>query len=325
MALTSSPRNRHSFRALLLLVLALVGASGAQAPVTGTVQMLEEPRVALVIGNGQYAEHPVTTATADALAMARALKAARFQVIQRLDADKRQMSDAIGVFRQRLRRGGVGLIYYAGHAIQVDGRNYLMPLGSDVDSETAAAFEAVDLGALVDMMAAADTRVNIVIVDANRAHSLAARLPTAAPGLARLESAGGVLVAFAATPGTVVADVPVGGNSLYTRMLLDSMAAPGRSLPEVFRSARSLVASVTPDQVPWFSSSSSEEFAFLLAAPGSEDEDAWLAAGENEKGRSRKWLWLLLGLGVAGSVAIAGSDGDPGPSTGGVEIEVVVP
>ena len=280
--------------------------------------------MALVIGNGNYSE-PLNTATENALDMARALKAAGFQVIQRLNADKRQMSDAIGAFRQRLRRGGVGLVYYVGYAMHIAGRNHLLPVHSDIDSEAAAAFEAVDLGSLIEAMEAADTRVDIVILDACRAHSEVERLPAAAPGLARLESDRGVFIALAASPGTVAAAPPVGGNSLYTTMLLESMSVPGRTLTEVFRTTREMVTGVWPSQVPWFSSSSSEEFVFRFAAREAGEENTPSTIPEDDKARSRRWLWVLLGLGVAGSIAVASGDGDADPPTGGVEIEVVVP
>ncbi len=290
------------------------------------MEILDEPRVALVIGNGVYTERPLATATNDALAMNRALKASGFQVIQRLDADKRGITDAIGDFRQRLRRGGAGLFYYAGYAVQVANRNYLVPIGSNIDSESAAAFEAVDLGALVSTMETAGNRINIVILEAGRPYPGARKLSSSATGLARVESSDGVFVAFSTSPGTVVnVAAPAGGNSLYTKMLLKSMAIPGRTLPEVLRTARALVTNTTTDQVPWFSSSSSEDFMFLFDEREPGTDNPLLAMTAEEQSRSRKWLWLLLGLGVAGSIAVASSDGDQVPSTGGVEIEVVVP
>ncbi len=307
----------------VLLVLCQAGAVAARSG--GSIEILEEPRVALVIGNGAYAERPLLTATADALAMTRALKAAGFQVIQRLDAEKRGITDAIGDFRQRIRRGGVGLFYYAGYAMQVAGRNYLVPIGSNIDDESVAAFEAVDLGALVSTMETAGNRINIVILEAGRTFPAARRLSSAV-GLARVESSDGVFVAFSTSPATVVNDAaPAGGNSLYTKMLLKSMAIPGRSLPEVFRTARVLVTNSDTNQVPWFSSSSSEDFMFLLEERESGSDNPLLAMTAEEESKSRKWLWLLLGLGVAGSIAVAQSDGDQVPATGGVEIEVVVP
>ena len=307
-------------------VLLTLCQAGVVAAGNGSIEVLVEPRVALVIGNGAYVERPLASATEDALAMTRALKASGFQVIQRFDADKRGMTDAIGSFRQRIRRGGAGLFYYAGYAMQVADRNYLVPIGSNIDNDSATAFEAVDLGALVSAMETAGNRINIVILEAGRPFPGARKLTSAAAGLARVESSDGVFVAFSASPGTVVnVAAPAGGNSLYTKMLLKSMAIPGRTLPEVFRTARALVTNTTTGQVPWFSSSSSEDFMFLFEEREPGAGYSSLAMTAEEESKSRKWLWLLLGLGVAGSIAVASSDGDEVPSTGGVEIEVVVP
>ena len=307
-------------------VLLTLCQAGVVAAGNRLVEVVEEPRVALVIGNWAYAERPLASATDDALAMIRALKASGFQVIQHLDADKRGMTDAIGNFRQRIRRGGAGLFYYAGYAMQVADRNYLVPIGSNIDDDSATAFEAVDLGALVSAMGKAGNRINIVILEAGRPYPGASKLSSSATGLTRVESSDGVFVAFSASPGTVVnVAAPAGGNSLYTKMLLKSMAIPGRTLPEVFRTARALVINTTTGQVPWFSSSSSGDFLFLFEEREPGADYSFLAMTAEEESKSRKWLWLLLGLGVAGSIAVASSDGDEVPSTGGVEIEVVVP
>ncbi len=321
---TTSLAGRISAWKSACVLLALCQA-GVVAAGNGSIEILEESRVALVIGNGAYAERPLASATNDALAMTRALKASGFQVIQRLDADKRGMTDAIGNLRQRIRRGGAGLFYYAGYAMQVAGRNYLVPIGSDIDNDSATAFEAVDLGALVSAMGKAGNRINIVILEAGRPYPGARKLSSSATGLARVESSDGVFVAFSSTGTVLNVAAPAAGNSLYTKMLLKSMAIPGRTLPEVFRTARVLVTNTTTGQVPWFSSSSSEDFMFLFEEREPEADNPLLAMTAEEEAKSRKWLWLLLGLGVAGSIAIASSDGDQVPSTGGVEIEVVVP
>ena len=308
----------------MLLVLSHAGMLGARGG--GSIEIVDEPRVALVIGNGAYPARPLTSATDDALTMRRALKASGFQVIQRVNADKRSMTEAIGDFRQRIRRGGAGLFYYAGYAMQLDGRNYLLPIGSDIDSESDVAFEAVELGSLVSSMEGAGNRINIVVLEAGRPPPHAGKLSSSAAGLARMESPRGVFIAFSTSPGTVVNDAtPAGANSLYTRMLYKSLSIPGRTLPEVFRTARALVTNTSTGQVPWFSSSSSEEFVFIPADRETGLDNPLLAMGAEEKSSSKRWLWVLLGLGVAGSIAVANSDGDTAPSTGGVEIEVVVP
>lgn len=155
------------------------------------------------------------------------------------------------------------MFYYAGYAMQVaGGRNFLLPVGSHIDSETEAAFEAVDLNRLLSTMETAGNRINIVVLEAGQSYPLGEKLGSAT-GLARVEPSQGLFVAFSTSPGTVIdGREPGEGTSLYTQMLLKSMGIPGRILPDVFRTARAMVTGSSSDQVPWFSSSSSEDFVF---------------------------------------------------------------
>ena len=292
-------------------------------------EMKTEPRVALVIGNSKYPDAPLKNPANDASDMAEALDDAGFHVILRVDSDARGMTGAIREFGQRIQRGGVGVFYYAGHALQVKGQNYLLPINSDIKSEDEVPFEAVDASRVLAKMETAGNRVNIMILDACRNNPFARSFRSSVRGLAKMDAARGTFVAYATSPGRVAADGE-GRNGLYTQMLLKYIGVPGRKLEEIFKSVRTDVIQTSPDQVPWDSSSLTGEFYFhlveapapVIASPGP------VAAMPPEGKGSKRWLWLLLGATAAGGTAavVAGGGGsDPGPDTGDLTIKVEVP
>ncbi|MEE8436458.1 MAG: caspase family protein, partial [bacterium] len=158
----------------LALLLAMAGERLAQqgdraVRVQGRQTPGNEQRVALVIGNSAYTRisklrNPVN----DAQAMTRVLKLSGFQVTTLIDADRKKMLRAVTRFGKQLRNGGVGLFYYAGHGVQARGRNYLIPLGAEVEDVPDLEYEAVDAGRVLGKMESAKNRLNIVILDACR-------------------------------------------------------------------------------------------------------------------------------------------------------------
>ena len=109
-------------------------------------------RLALVIGNSAYQVSPLLNPSNDARDMAGALEKADFEVILETDADHRTMERAIRLFGRQLRSGGVGLFYYAGHGLQISGRNYLVPVDALIESESDVQFEGVDAGRVLGKM-----------------------------------------------------------------------------------------------------------------------------------------------------------------------------
>jgi caspase domain-containing protein len=215
----------------------------------------EEPKVALVIGNSTYREAPLRNAVNDARAMAQTLRALGFTVLAHENAAKRVMETAILEFGRRLAAGGVGLFYYAGHGLQVRGRNYLVPVDAEIDSEAVTRVAAVDVDLLLEQMAEAKNRVNVVILDACRNNPFERRLRGAARGLAAIDAAQGTLIAYATAPGSVAADGE-GANGLYTEELLQALRMPGLKVEEVFKRVRVAVAQRSKGtQTPWESSS----------------------------------------------------------------------
>ena len=231
-----------------LWTLALVSSVGAQAP-------REEPRIALVIGNSAYRESPLRNPVNDVRAMAQRFKELGFTVLAHENATKRTMEAAIIEFGRRLAEGGVGAFYYAGHGLQVRGRNYLVPVDAEIEDEASTRVAAVDVELLLEQMAEAKNRVNIVILDACRNNPFERRMRGGSRGLAAVDAARGTLVAYATAPGSVAADGD-GKNGLYTEELLEALREPGLKIEEVFKRVRINVARRSKGaQTPWESSS----------------------------------------------------------------------
>ena len=231
-------------------------------------QPAAEPRVALVIGNGGYDFDRLKNPVNDAIDMAEALKPFGFKVILRTDATQRQMKRALRDFRAELSRGGVGLFYYAGHGVQSRGRNYLIPVGADIERESDIEDESVDANLVLAYMEEAGTRVNIVILDACRNNPFSRSFRSANRGLAIMETvAKGTFIAYSTAPGSVASDGE-GRNGLYTKHLLTSLREPDSDIERVFKRVRSGVADETRNlQIPWDSSSLLGDFRFRLERP----------------------------------------------------------
>jgi len=215
----------------------------------------EEPKIALLIGNSAYREAPLRNPVNDVRAMAGTLRELGFTVLAHENTTKRAMETAILEFGRRLADGGVGFFYYAGHGLQVRGRNYLVPVDADIESEAATRIAAVDVDLLLEQMAEAKNRVNVVILDACRNNPFERRLRGASKGLAAVDAARGTLIAYATAPGSVAADGE-GANGLYTEELLKALRVPGLKVEEVFKQVRVGVTSRSKGaQTPWESSS----------------------------------------------------------------------
>ncbi len=221
-------------------------------------------RHALVIGNGGYAQMPLRNPVNDAEDMAAALREVGFEVTLKIDADQRTMEESIRAFSQRLREDTVGLFYYAGHGVQSEGRNYLIPLGAGIQNEPDLRYEAVDAGYVLDYMAAAGNGLNIVILDACRNNPYRGRFRSMTRGLAKMDAPRGAILAYATSPGDVAADGE-GRNGTYTKHLLTALKEPGVPIERVFKRVRIGVSTETAGaQVPWEESSLMGDFYFRV-------------------------------------------------------------
>lgn len=226
----------------------------------------QEPRLALVIGNSTYASSPLRNPVNDARAVAKNLQSLGFQVIHRENVGLKAMAKAVREFGVQLsEKRGVGLFYYAGHGMQVGGRNYLIPVDADIQSEDDVAYNALDANQVLGKMDSARNRLNIVVLDACRNNPFARSFRSASSGLAEMKAPSGTLVAFATSPGSVASDGE-GTNGIYTKHLISYMGREGVSIEQVFKQVRIGVMQDTKDQqTPWESSSLVGDFYFKSA------------------------------------------------------------
>ena len=268
------------------LAQAAVGAAQTAVPDERNLQVksVAQPaidntqRFALVIGNGAYKEGPLANPVNDAHAIALALKESGFTVISRENIDQRGMLAALREFGDKLRAGGTGLFYYAGHGMQIKGRNYLIPVGASIDREDEVAYSAVDAQAVLDKMEAAGNVANIMILDACRNNPFTRSTRSGQAGLAQMDAPVGTLVAYATSPGAVASDGS-GANGLYTQHLLTAIRQPGSKVEDVFKRVRANVRRDSQGkQVPWESTSLEGDFYFrggpASAAPADPAQEA---------------------------------------------------
>ncbi len=223
----------------------------------------QEKRIALVIGNGDYLQSPLANPVNDARSMARALRSAGFDVILGENlSNKTEMKRLIRDFGFKLNKGGVGLFYYAGHGIQVEGFNFLVPVNAIINNEEEVEYEAVDAGFVISQMEAADNRLNIVILDACRNNPYARSFRSSKQGLSGMSAPTGTLIAYATSPGSVAIDGS-GVNGLYTQELLAQISKPDLQIESVFKNVRGEVVKKSyGKQTPWESSSLIGDFYF---------------------------------------------------------------
>ena len=190
----------------------------------------------------------------DAKDIAAKLKILGFDVVLCTDADKRSMVDGINLFARKLARSEVGIFYFAGHGIQINNNNYLIPVNSKVESESDVEFEGINAGRILGKMKEAGNRLNIVVLDACRNNPFARSFRSSATGLAKMDAPPGSIIAYATSPGSLAED-GTGRNGVYTGELLKNLENPALAVQEVFNQTGLDVMKQTNDkQVPWVSS-----------------------------------------------------------------------
>ncbi len=230
-----------------------------------------QKKTALVIGNGRYLrasslDNPVN----DATDIAAALEGLGFQVIKGTDTNLVRMRQLIREFGETLaKHKGIGLFYYAGHGVEVRGRNFLVPVDADITQEVETEDSAIDVYTILRRMDAADNGFNIVILDAcrNNPFSRGWNRDGDTGGLANIKAPTGTFIAFAAAPGETASDGNGTRNGIFTGALLKILKRPNLKLEEVFKATREEVMTRTNNnQVPWDSSSVKGDFYFNLIA-----------------------------------------------------------
>jgi uncharacterized caspase-like protein len=221
---------------------------------------LADGRVALIIGNGDYGEElgRLKNPTNDAALMADTLRGLGFDVTLVENADQKEMKRSVRDFGQKLRgtgSNGIGLFFYAGHGVQVEGENYLLPIGAQIEAEGDVELEAVAASSVLSQMQFAGNAVNLVFLDACRNNPMTRNFRSNTRGLARVDAPRGSFVGYSTAPGDVSVDGDA-DNSPYTLALVDALQQPGVSIEEAHRAVRAKVLAATNQrQTPWDSSS----------------------------------------------------------------------
>jgi len=222
----------------------------------------EPDRMALIIGNSRYPFSPLKNPKNDAMAMADVLKALDFQVYSYYDLTLKEMKKAVDGFGRRLRPGTVALFYYAGHGMQLNNMNYLIPIDATARVQEDIEYESMNAGRLIGKMQAAKNRINIIILDACRDNPFSTSFRSVSRGLAKMNAPLGTFIAYSTSPGSVAFDGNE-SNSVFTQALLDNIVQPNRKIEETFKQVRIAVYEKTKGkQVPWDSSSLLSDFYF---------------------------------------------------------------
>lgn len=265
-------------RLLALLVICLAGLlSGAAVPAHAG------KRVALVIGNSAYQHTPrLKNPRQDAVAIATALRRLGFDVIEGLDLTQADFVAKVSEFATRIETADVALLYYAGHGLQANGKNYLVPVDADLKREFDLQFHTMPLQAILKSMAAAKA-VNIVLLDACRNNPLADRLARSrastrsvggARGLARVGNVVDTYVAFSTSPDSVALD-GAGAHSPFAEAFLKDIKTPGLDIEILMRRVRAdVIAETGGRQVPWSNSSLTSGFILHPSAIGASSPTA---------------------------------------------------
>jgi hypothetical protein len=240
-------------------------------PGANAAEPAKTPRHALVIGNSKYPIGELLNPRNDASAIAERLRAAGFSVTLKLDARRRELADAIRDFGQVLDRDkGVGVFYYAGHALQLNWRNFLVPVDAKIKKKTDIQAETVDISLLIDSINRTRNPLNLIILDACRNNPFGPDFRTDDKGLSQLDAPPGTFIAYATAPGNTAEDGD-GTHGLYTDNLLKEMQTPGAPIEDVFKRVRLSVRRASEGgQIPWESTSLESDFSFL---PGQTPRD----------------------------------------------------
>jgi hypothetical protein len=229
-----------------------------------------ETRIALVIGNSTYKTVTVLPNPAnDAKLFTEFLKAAQFEVVEAPNLSQADLRRAIREFAIQVAQKGpdtVSLIYYAGHGLQVDGENYLVPVDADIKRESDVAIEAVRLNDLMTALEATPSKMRIVILDACRNNPFSDINRTTGRGLAIVDAPTGSVVSYSTAPGMTAAD-GAGANSPFTAALVQVGRTPNLPVEQAFKQVRLAVHKTTDGlQTPWESTSLTSDFSFFGTA-----------------------------------------------------------
>lgn len=238
----------------------------AMATFAASAQAPGDVRVALVIGNAAYpGKLALSNPANDAKAMAETLRSLGFKVVELRDGDQAQMTQAIAQVRDSLKgMQGIGMLYYAGHGLQLDWRNYMIPVDAHLNRAADVPAQTVDVNTVIEAFKQAGNRMNILVLDACRDNPFGTNGTASGKGLAQLDAPPGTFLAFATAPGNTAEDGDdSSGNGLYTQFLLQELKRPIAKIEDVFKRVRLNVRQKSQGrQIPWESTSLEDDFFF---------------------------------------------------------------
>lgn len=257
---------------LLASLLSLLALGSGRAETERRMVAATAPRLALVIGNANYARlGALDNPGRDAELMAEKLGQLGFEVTAVADRDLKTMTADVEAFARKVRERGpqtVSVLYYAGHGIESDAVNYLVPVNADIRKRTDIAPQSLSVKRVADRLASSGNQLNILIIDACRDNPFPQSVaPSGTSGLVPMGAVYGVFIASSTGPGKIAFDGD-DGHSPYTRALAEAIVSPGEKLEDVFKSVRRHVRlSTREQQIPWESTALEFDFYFVPPAP----------------------------------------------------------
>lgn len=225
-------------------------------------------RLALVIGNSAYRQAPLVNPGNDARAMATLFDEAGFTVDTRLDAGRTDMLAAIDRFGGAIRRPDIKQVvfYYAGHGVQLEWRNYLLPVDAEVDSAEQVKQRCIDLNQLLGQFGAAKDKTYIIILDACRNDPFGSAYRPEQKGLSQFDAPVGSLIAYATSPGNIASDGG-GKHGLYTENLMRELSKRETRIEDALKRVRLNVRLASRGaQIPWETTSLETDFFLFKGA-----------------------------------------------------------
>lgn len=218
-------------------------------------------KLALVIGNDSYINiGKLKNAREDARTMAENLQSINYKVTLKLDVTQKEMKSTIRNFANSVQGGDEVVIFYAGHGVQIQGANYLLPIDLEVENEPQVKDDAVQLQRILDDMANSKARLTLAIIDACRNNPLPQGngRTLGGRGLATTNPASGQMIIFSAGSGQEALDKlgknDISKNGLFTRIFVTEMKKPGLTVDRILRNVRIEVVekakSINHEQTP---------------------------------------------------------------------------
>lgn len=284
--------------------------------------------IALIVGNGEYQNGTtkLINAVNDANDMATALDKLGFTVIKHVDCNIEDLDRAVSSFKDGLNSNDVGLFYFAGHGIQIDGENYITAINSSFIDEPSVRYTSYPLNRLIDAMDSCSNKTNLVILDACRDNPCEKGWARSAKAssLAPMFAPKGTLIAYSTSPGETASD-GLGNNGAYTESLLKHINKPDITIEDVFKKVRNSLSVVTQGkQTSWEHTSLTGDFYFNLSLGNRIDKYSKLAIADElyvldstiachkiiSKLKSHNWYTQNPAINSLSSAIISKSDDD---------------